>query len=769
MSRRHEPPAPSFFWQGLLILLPVAGLVGVGLYSLHQDRRLAETEATERAQQLANSLAQQIWDDLPFLAPGQSDPIAMLPNAETNGWRCAFQVLETGQLLSPPPYASIPSPQPFDLTQLNQNQTQLWLSARASGESGESGETSLDLWRRFIASSPPENFAASAEYALGVDLLRQSNFQEAEKTFSEVSRKYPNAIFESGIPLGPLAAVRHFEAACRSLPRTTPLDETFTSLLCSNIVWHPAILTPQLLDWIPRIEPASSETQKKCNDWQRVWADHELARALFAAAHQVWVGQTAEAEFQRRIDEAKRAVVRETEEKLQLAGENSSHASSDSLTHNLFPESCWIDNGESWLSRRFDFKPPDFVFVCLRESLVRETMSKLLDGPGKISPYFDVRVELAGKTIRALTNAALPIAVTTILSVARTYEHSVSEKKADGSLSLPSRTAVAFSSHARSNPVKVSVYLTNPHSLYAGQRMRSLWFGLLLILASLTAGLGFISSRRAYFRQLRLNDLKTNFVSSVSHELRAPIASVRLMAEGLESGRVQDETKKHDYFKFIVRECRRLSSLIENVLDFSRIEQGRKQYEFEPTDLPGLVCHTVELMAPYARERSVTIESAVNESQLATLDPPPLLDGRALQQALVNLIDNSIKHSLEGSVVTVGLDFFPLREKKSTTEVLPKTRAKNYSPAQWVQIWVQDHGEGIPPEEHERIFERFYRLGSELRRETQGVGIGLSIVRHIAEAHDGCVSVESAVGKGSRFAIELPIAQNQKGEGGNKP
>ena len=103
--------------------------------------------------------------------------------------------------------------------------------------------------------------------------------------------------------------------------------------------------------------------------------------------------------------------------------------------------------------------------------------------------------------------------------------------------------------------------------------------------------------------------MKSNFVSSVSHELRAPIASVRLMAESLERGKVAGGEKQDEYFRFIVQECRRLSSLIENVLDFSRIEQGRKQYEFEPTDLAALTRETVKLMEPYAEEKGVKLET----------------------------------------------------------------------------------------------------------------------------------------------------------------
>src|SRR5205807_6683758 len=131
---------------------------------------------------------------------------------------------------------------------------------------------------------------------------------------------------------------------------------------------------------------------------------------------------------------------------------------------------------------------------------------------------------------------------------------------------------------------------------------------------------------------------------SVSHELRAPIASVRLLAESLERGTVQETGKQKEYFRFIGQECRRLSALIENVLDFSRIEQGRKQYEFEPTDLVALTQETVKGMETYAAERQIKLVLAIPEAQPiggASL----LLDGKAIQQALVNLVDNAIKHS----------------------------------------------------------------------------------------------------------------------------
>jgi signal transduction histidine kinase len=291
----------------------------------------------------------------------------------------------------------------------------------------------------------------------------------------------------------------------------------------------------------------------------------------------------------------------------------------------------------------------------------------------------------------------------------------------------------------------LQLYVADPALLYSSYRRHALLLAGLVAASAFAALIGVIASWRAFRRQLRLNELKSNFVSSVSHELRSPIASVRLMAESLERGKVSEAPKQQEYFRFIVQECRRLSALIENVLDFSRIEQGRKQYDFEPTDLVALTQQTVKLMETYAAERQVKLNLQLPDPQPSPFNPQPSADGKALQQALVNLIDNALKHSPKGDTVTVGLE---VRSAKS----------EDQPHAPCIHLWVEDHGEGIPAEEQEKIFERFYRRGSELRRQTQGVGIGLSIVKHIVEAHGGKVLVRSAPGQGSRFTIELPVS-----------
>lgn len=262
------------------------------------------------------------------------------------------------------------------------------------------------------------------------------------------------------------------------------------------------------------------------------------------------------------------------------------------------------------------------------------------------------------------------------------------------------------------------------------------WAAAVIGSAFLTAALGLWLVRRTLEKERRLGELKSQFVSSVSHELRAPVGSLRLMADGLASGKVTGAAAD-EFHRLMAGEGARLSSLIENVLDFARIEQGRKNYHMAETDLPALVQDAVKLMTPQAEARGLRMVFEMDRAALI-----PRVDAGALQQALINLLDNAVKFSPQDAEVRVTLRADPSRNTWSLT--------------------VTDHGPGIPKEEQVRIFERFYRLGNELRRETTGTGIGLAIVKHIVEGHGGRVLLESAPGEGSAFRMEFPIEPSDR-------
>ena len=257
-----------------------------------------------------------------------------------------------------------------------------------------------------------------------------------------------------------------------------------------------------------------------------------------------------------------------------------------------------------------------------------------------------------------------------------------------------------------------------------------------LILGGLTfllaGGLGL--TYRNVSKEMALAKLKSDFVSNVSHELRTPLSLIRLYAETLEMGRMVSPDKYQEYYQIIRKESERLTALINNILDFSRIEAGRKEYDFRETDVSELVRNTLESYKYQIEQQGFAFEERIEPV------PPMRVDREALARSLVNLVNNALKYSQDRKFIGVNL------------------YRKNGS----VKLEVVDHGIGIPAQEQDRIFEKFYRVGDPLVHNTKGSGLGLSLVRHIVNAHGGDVSVDSAPGEGSTFTITLPVERGQQ-------
>jgi signal transduction histidine kinase len=256
-------------------------------------------------------------------------------------------------------------------------------------------------------------------------------------------------------------------------------------------------------------------------------------------------------------------------------------------------------------------------------------------------------------------------------------------------------------------------------------------FGVLL--AVIVAGC--VLTWRLTRRETEMARLKSDFVANVSHDLRTPLSVIRMFGETLELGRVPDEARRREYYRVITRESERLSRLIDNVLDFSRIESGRRRYERTPTAVEPLVRETLEAFAYPLEQQQFKVEVGVAPDL-----PDVPMDADAIGQALANLIDNAIKYSADDRVITV--------EARRDGDRLA--------------LSVADHGIGIPPAEHARVFEKFYRVGRSETQGRRGSGVGLALVRHIVEAHGGEVSVQSAPGDGSRFTLRLPLAAGRR-------
>ena len=255
-------------------------------------------------------------------------------------------------------------------------------------------------------------------------------------------------------------------------------------------------------------------------------------------------------------------------------------------------------------------------------------------------------------------------------------------------------------------------------------------FLILGILSLLIVG-GLVLTKHVVSKEMALARLKSDFVSNVSHELRTPLALIRLYAETLELGRITTKEKKHQYYRIIRKESERLTALINNILDFSRIEAGRKEYEFRETDIADLVRNTLDSYRYQIEQQGFAFQESIDADL-----PVVRVDREAIARAVVNLVNNALKYSDGEKFLGVKL----------------------YRDNGAVKLEVEDHGIGIARRDQSKIFEKFYRTGDPLVHNTKGSGLGLSLVQHITEAHGGEIAVESTPGKGSRFILSLPLA-----------
>jgi two-component system, OmpR family, phosphate regulon sensor histidine kinase PhoR len=244
---------------------------------------------------------------------------------------------------------------------------------------------------------------------------------------------------------------------------------------------------------------------------------------------------------------------------------------------------------------------------------------------------------------------------------------------------------------------------------------------------------GVVTVLRDVTQRQQLAAVKSDLVCGVSHELRTPLSSIRAYAEMLLDGEVRDEATRRDFYTIIQSEAQRLTRLIENVLNISRIESGMLQVQRERVGLAALAHEVVEILQPYASSRAVELREAPAASPCHVS-----ADRDMIYQAILNLVSNAIKYTPQGGTVCV--------EVTADEAVGTST------------VQVVDTGVGIPPDELPRVFEKFYRV-REHRKLAPGTGLGLNLVKQIVETvHHGLVSVNSSVGRGTAFSMTLPLA-----------
>jgi len=269
----------------------------------------------------------------------------------------------------------------------------------------------------------------------------------------------------------------------------------------------------------------------------------------------------------------------------------------------------------------------------------------------------------------------------------------------------------------------------DPHWIGKQINHLRLWYFSTVAVLLLAVTLGLVSLWCNAAAQIRLARKKDDFISAVSHELRTPLTSIRMYAEMLEKRWVKSRDKEAEYYRNMRQESERLSRLVENVLDFSRIQRGRKKYAFNVGDINECVARVVAMMAPYATEKGFSIRTEPGEIA------PSAFDNDAVTQIVVNLLDNAIKYARNADDKTITV----------------RTR----SDGPFVLIEVEDHGPGVPARQRKKIFEAFYRVEAEATRETAGTGLGLALVKKFVEAHDGFVEIINVRPTGAIFRVGL--------------
>jgi signal transduction histidine kinase len=263
-----------------------------------------------------------------------------------------------------------------------------------------------------------------------------------------------------------------------------------------------------------------------------------------------------------------------------------------------------------------------------------------------------------------------------------------------------------------------------------GPALSQPFYLLTMIAAIIFACLGGYLLWRDVRRDLDLAEIRSQFAASVSHELKTPLTSIRMFAETVRLGRLKDEAARGEYLDTIINESERLSRLLNNVLDISKIEQGRMMYHPRPQALAPILRTAARTMDYPLRQQGFSLEVEIDEDLTDVR-----VDADALEQALLNLIGNAIKYS--GTAREIGLKL--VRE------------------GSWAVIRVIDHGVGIPPGDRQRIFEKFYRVPSPENSHVPGTGLGLALVAHFAQDHGGRIEVDGAPVRGSTFSLFLPL------------
>lgn len=545
-----------------------------------------------------------------------------------------------------------------------------------------------ELYKKAASAAPSEDKIALALSALGRSLMSLKKYDEAYRTYKELSLKYGQLANNVGHPYGITAGFQLYEIESRLNGEKSGLKflldlyekirsgtwPTSLSLYDFFIGEIETILTDRTAEGkFPEIQKSyeALRAQKSAYLEDLIFVDFLKGQAVPQMRERSTYSQAADTSFPCRF--------------LVSQGEN---ACLISYTH--LPE--------------FQSKKTYYGGFCWDfDSLKRELPKLLTDLEESSRSHFQILDE---KGRQIITDKNEPV----------------------------SEDALSLSFRQFPLPWKLLVSQPGLDELARTSRRENFFYGVLLVFIMILMILGAILIARDISRESETTRLKTEFVHNISHELKTPLTLIRLYGETLQYKRSLTEEEKDDAYEIITKESERLSHLINNVLDFSRIGMGRKEFDFKKGDLAQVVRDTLESYRYHLEKKGFTIHK-----EIAADIPEMIFDDEAVASVLINLLSNALKFSPDEKKVIVRL----FRDDGQ------------------VVLQVQDKGIGISQKELSRIFDRFYRSRGKAVAEAKGSGLGLTLVKHITEAHGGRIDVESRPREGTTFSIILPLHREQ--------
>jgi signal transduction histidine kinase len=557
--------------------------------------------------------------------------------------------------------------------------------------SGKNYFRAAELYRKCTSLAPTNQHKALALEALGRCLLSSKKYSDAYKVYGELSAKYGQFLNKAGHPYGILTAFQLYE-----IEQRRKREENSLKILLSlygkmrNGVW--LITFPTYDFFIVEIESI---------------LDDKFSGARFPEIQESYLAlqkqQPSYLEVLLFSDFLKREAVPKIKEKLTLSRIGGEEQPGRLLAARG-EEFCLVSY--SALSNFQSEKTFYGGFCWDLSSLKKEIFPKILENLTKDTGLSLQVIDERGRNI--LT----------------------------GKEELTSKDSLSLAYRQFPFPWKLLVSQPAFNDLELTARRENFLYGALLTFIVALMLMGAFLIVRDISRESETTRLKTEFVHNISHELKTPLTLIRLYGETLQRKEDLENDEKKEAYKIITKESERLSHLINNVLDFSRIEMGRKEFDFKKGTLAQIVRDTLESYRYHLEKKGFSIKK-----EIASNLPEMNFDGEAVASVLVNLLSNAMKFSPKIKEVTIKLF------KDNGNAILQ----------------VADKGIGILPKDTSRIFNRFYRVKNEIVSDTRGSGLGLTLVKHIAEAHGGRIKVESEPGKGSVFSVIFPLSGPKKG------